>query len=138
MNKKQLIVAWMIGMLLLSGCASGGLPPTRDLIQITNKDAQAMKTFNYPYKEVFYASEDAMLNCSAHPYLVRESSLEGGYILATRRGDPVMCGSVMAIVEKIEDNQTRIKMRGFRDIRWQAFYNQFFKRVEMNLRRMKK
>lgn len=47
-----------------------------------------------------------------------------------------MCGSVMVIIEKIDDNNTRIKMRGFRDVKWQTFYKQFFTRVELNLRRL--
>lgn len=130
--KKSLILVMIFG---LAGCASMGLPPTKALIQKTNTEAEAIKTFSYPYKTVFYASEDAMANCSAHPYLVRESSIEEGYILATRRGDPVMCGSVMVLIERVDDNNTQIKMRGFRDVRWQAFYQQFFKRLEMNLRR---
>lgn len=122
----------------LCGCVSMGLPPAEYLMQKTNEESGAVKIFSYPYKEVFYASEDAMANCSAHIYLIRDSSIEKGYILATRRGDPVMCGSVMALVEKVDDKITRIKIRGFRDVRWQAFYSQFFKKVEMNLRRAEK
>jgi len=123
---------------VLCGCASMGLPPTNELIQRTNDDVGAVKTFNYPYKAVFFACEDAMSNCSAHPYLISESSVEEGYILASRRGEPVMCGSVMVLIEKIDSGDTMVKIRGFRDVRWQAFYKQFFKRVEINLERIDK
>jgi hypothetical protein len=55
MNKKQLIVAWVMGILLLSGCAPAQqhLAHFREDVERSNKVAE--KVFDYPYKDVFLA-----------------------------------------------------------------------------------
>jgi len=54
MNKKQLIVAWAIGALLLSGCATGPrLKSFRRDVEGTQKVEE--RIFDYPIKDVFLA-----------------------------------------------------------------------------------
>ncbi len=54
MNKKQLIVAWMMGILLLSGCAAGPhLEHFRRDVERTHKVEE--RVFDYSIKDVFLA-----------------------------------------------------------------------------------
>ena len=114
-RQKQLIVALSSGKLvgkarkpfflfaivmILGGCVS--LPSVKYLAQETKNKAGAERVFNYSYKEVFYASEDAMQNIGSPSSLfVRESSLNEGYILATKgSGNSILWGSFVIVVEK--------------------------------------
>lgn len=52
MSKNQLIVAWAIGILLLSGCAS----TDRYLImQVSSRHKELVRVYEYPYKDVYGA-----------------------------------------------------------------------------------
>ena len=107
-------------IILLFGCST---LPLEKSIEITRQSG-VEKTFDYPYKKVFYAAEDAIKSFGVvYPWEIKESDFDKGYIHADYSYRPAII-----IVEKIDENKTMVKVQKFGVLCFD--YQKFFKEVE--------
>jgi len=117
--------------ILNSGCVS-----MQERFIITEKEGKE-KIFDFPYKKVFYACEDALAR--GHFFYSEERphlsgiDVERGQIWA-HLAYPLEYVYITIVVKKIDDSQTLVKIREFH-MPTQTFYGGFFADVERLLNR---
>jgi hypothetical protein len=124
MTKKQFIVAWVVGIFLLAGCAS-----VSERFRITEEQGKE-RIFSYPYNKVFYACEDALAhgNYPVYNSRLRESDIKKGQIWGNLEF-PMEYVYINIIVRKTDEIKTSVKIKEF-GVVTQSFYVQFFSDVE--------
>ncbi len=137
MNKKQLIVAWVMGVLLLSGCAPAQqhLAHFREDVERTNKVAE--KVFEYPYKDVFLAIVQVLNDTDTAIYT---KDFDKGIILAKNKlglGDFQMPSHNFGFwLEDLGNNKTKVILRMV-NVQWpmggtaEEEFNLIMKELEM-------
>jgi hypothetical protein len=116
----------------LCGCAS-----VKDRITLA-EDSGIERTYDYPYKKVFYACEDTIPRIYLQGrWVMLESNFDDGYIYIVERDTifSLTLSSAAIKIKKIDDNKTLIKILQFQAPRKKVFYKDFFDNLDALLRR---
>ena len=114
----------LVLIMTISGCSTLSASKRFDI----TKKSGVEHVFNYPFKKVFYACEDALVLLTPAWPIIEESNFEEGYISA----DFIYC-PLIVIVERIGEDKTLVKMQKF-GLTY-LNYQRYFKEVERLARR---
>jgi len=114
----------LLFLLCFCGCAS-----VNDRIKQVERIG-VEKIYDYPYKAVFYACEDAMPRMS---WTILESNFDKGYVFAGATGEYDISSAGIRITA-IEENKTLVKILEFHSI-VKTTYRIFFDHVDALLTR---